>query len=46
MRSIVQQTQQDPQSMMQHMQNPDVRAKVEKLIKAVSGACSSHAEHR
>ena len=46
MRFIVQQAQQDPQSLMQHMQNPDVRAKVEKLIKAVSGADPFDAEQR
>lgn len=34
--SILQQAQNDPPSMMQHMQNPDIRKKVETLIRAVS----------
>ena len=34
--SILQQAQNDPPSMMQHMQNPDIRKKVEVLIRAVS----------
>lgn len=33
--SILQQAQNEPASMMQHMQNPDIRKKVEVLIRAV-----------
>lgn len=39
MSSILQQAQQDPASLMQHMQNADVRRKVETLVKAVSRVC-------
>lgn len=40
MQSILQQAQNEPESMMQHMQNPGIRAKIEKLVKAVSNTGS------
>lgn len=35
MQGILKQGQEEPQSMIAHMANPDVKAKIEKLIKAV-----------
>jgi stress-induced-phosphoprotein 1 len=37
--SILQQAQNEPASLQQHMQNPEIRAKIEKLVKAVSFLC-------
>lgn len=37
--AILQQAQNEPASLQQHMQNPGIRAKIEKLARAVSWRC-------